>query len=125
MSGIRREKDHAYFIANARGIWHALVIESSRGGIDGFLVSVTHPASNVIGPGVMRTEADAAALILAELQQQRGRSPMCMVPALCGGLVRRLYGWGLRNREIHLFQARGEAKTFGGVVMPTVMPETG
>ncbi|MFI5378631.1 MAG: GNAT family N-acetyltransferase [Tepidisphaerales bacterium] len=125
LSGIRREQDYRYIIENRRGIWHASVIESAAGNIDGFLVSVRHPASNMLGPGVMRTEEDAAALILAELNHNRGRSPVLVVPAACGGLVRRLYGWGLRNCEIHLFQARGEAAAFRGVVMPTFFPETG
>ncbi len=125
LSGIRRERDYQYIIENRRGIWHASVIESAAGKIDGYLVSVQHPASNMLGPGVMRTEEDAAAVILAELNHNHGRSPMLVVPAACGGLVKTLYGWGLRNSEIHLFQARGPAAAFAGVVMPTFFPETG
>ncbi len=125
LAGIRRENDYRHFIENAMGIWHTLVIESAAGKIDGFLVSIFHPASNMIGPGVMRSEADAAALILAQLNHHAGRSPVCVVPALCGGLVQQLYKWGLRNAEIHFFQCRGEAQPLKGVVMPTFMPETG
>jgi hypothetical protein len=64
-------------------------------------------------------------LILAELNAHRGASPAWLVPATCGELVGKLYGWGMRNCEIHLFQARGEAVPFHGVTMPTFMPETG
>ena len=125
LAGIRREQDYRYIVENRRGIWHTSVIESAAGKIDGFLVSVRHAASNMLGPGVMRTEADAAAVILAELNHNRGRSPVLVVPAAYGGLVKRLYGWGLRTSEIHLFQARGEVLAYRGVVMPTFFPETG
>jgi hypothetical protein len=125
MAGIRRKDDYLYFLENRRAIWHTSVIENRSGGIDGFIVSVNHPASNMLGPGVMRTEADAAALVLGELNHHRGRSPVWLAPAACGNLVRQLYAWGARNCEIHLFQARGHAEAFRGVVMPTFMPETG
>jgi GNAT superfamily N-acetyltransferase len=125
VSRIRRESDHRHFLENRMGIWHVSVIENPSTGIDGFLVSVKHAASNMLGPGVMRSEADAAPLILAELDHHRGGSPGFLVPATCGGLVRQLYAWGARNSEIHLFQARGAAEPFRGVVMPTFMPETG
>jgi len=48
------------------------VLDDGRGGVLGFLCSVAHPASNMLGPGVMRNEADAAALILRELNHHRG-----------------------------------------------------
>jgi hypothetical protein len=125
VSRIRRENDYRHFLDNRMGIWHVSVIESPSTGIDGFLVSVKHAASNMLGPGVMRSEADAAALILAEVGRHRGGSPAFLVPTTCGALVQQLYRWGARNSEIHLFQSRGAAEPFRGVVMPTFMPETG
>ena len=125
VSHIRRDNDWVRLIENRLGCWHTSVIDRPGGGIDGFLVSIQHPASNMLGPGVMRTQADAAALILAELNVQRGRSPVWLVPASCGQLIQQLYSWGMRNCEIHLFQARGQAEPFNGVVMPTFIPETG
>jgi GNAT superfamily N-acetyltransferase len=127
ISGIEREADLRYFIENQRGMWHASVIESPHGGgnIDGFLVSVKHPASSMLGPGVMRSDDDAVALILAELEQQRGGSPVWLAPAHRGELVRQMYALGFRNCEIHLLQVRGEAQELRGVMMPTFMPETG
>jgi GNAT superfamily N-acetyltransferase len=125
VSRIRRDADWVHLLENKMGIWHTSVLENARDGLDGFLVSVAHPASNMLGPGVMRTQADAAPLILAELNIHRGASPVWLVPATCGELVGQLYAWGMRNCEIHLFQARGEAAPFNGVTMPTFIPETG
>lgn len=125
ISGICREKDYRYFLENRSGIWHASVIEDEAGEIAGFLGSVAHPASTMLGPGVMRTEQDAAALILAELNVRRGLSPVFLVPVDRPKLVQTLYSWGARNCEIHFAQVRGQFQPFRGVVMPTFMPETG
>jgi hypothetical protein len=122
---IRREKDYRYFIENRRGIWHTSVYENDRGGIDGFLVSVGHPGSNMLGPGVMRTEKQAAALILGELHHRAGAAPVFLLPAESQALVQTLYGWGARNCEIHFAQVRGDYQQPDGIVMPTFMPETG
>ena len=125
VSGIRREKDFRYFLENAAGIWHVSVLEGAGGTIEGFLVSVAHPASRMLGPGVMRTEEQAAALIHSELNRHRGMEPVWLVPSESPGLVRRMYEWGVRNCEIHFAQARGVWKAPTGIVMPTFMPETG
>ena len=126
LSHIRREKDFRHFIENAAGIWHVSVIENEGGsGIDGFLCSVNHPGSNMLGPGVMRTDADAAALIHAELDVHRGRAPVFLVPVDAAELVQTVYSWGARNCEMHLCQVLGEFKGFDGIAMPTFMPETG
>jgi ribosomal protein S18 acetylase RimI-like enzyme len=127
VSGIEREGDYRYFLANAEGIWHASVLPSAAdpARLYGFLVSVAHPASNMLGPGVMRTEADAAALIRAELDQHRGRAPVFLVPVQASSLVAALYVLGAKNCEIHFAQVRGAWTEPRGVVMPTFMPETG
>ena len=125
VSRVRRELDYHYFVENRTGIWHASVLEDGSGGLEGFLVSVAHPASNMLGPGVARTEAAAAALIAAELDHNRGRQPVFLVPVESAGLVRQLYDWGAKNCEIHFCQVRGHFHPFQGVVMPTFMPETG
>ena len=125
LCGIKREKDYRYFIENRDGIWHASVLAAESGGIDGFLVSVAHPGSNMLGPGVMKTDAATVALIAAELDHHRGRTPVFLLPVDRGELVRTLYGWGARNCEIHVHQVRGEWHPLRGVNMPTFMPETG
>jgi len=123
--GIRREKDYRFFIENEMGIWHTLVIEDEGGEIEGFLGSVNHPGSNLLGPGVTRTERAAAALIAAQLDHHRGRTPVFLVPAEAAWLVQTLYGWGARNCELHFAQIRGDFRPPTGIIMPTFMPETG
>jgi GNAT superfamily N-acetyltransferase len=125
ISGIRREQDWRFFLANAGGIWGLSVITGAEGGIDGVLASVRHPGSTMLGPGVARDEASATALIHARLDAMRGARPVFLVPCDRGELVRTLYGWGARNCEIHLLQVRGHAEPLCGVTMPTFMPETG
>jgi GNAT superfamily N-acetyltransferase len=132
LAHIRREKDYAYFVKNDDAVWHVSVYSSdsiaSGGGIDGFLVSVADPCSHMLGPGVARTQQQAAALIAAELNHHRDRTPgtpVWLVPAHCDGLVQTMYAWGARNCELHLAQCRGQWSQPAGVAMPTFMPETG
>ena len=125
VSGIRREKDYRYFLENRLGIWHVSVLDDAEGGVAGFLCSVAHPASTMLGPGIMKDPNDAASLILAELNVRRGLSPVFLVPVDQSELVRTLYSWGARNCEIHFAQVRGRFQPFNGIVMPTFMPETG
>ena len=125
LAHIERPGDHQSFLTNAAGIWHVSVIESEDGkAIDGFLVSVKHPGSTMLGPGVMRTQQNAAALIRCELNHHRGGCPVWLVPVEAGELVRELYGFGARNCELHVAQVRGQWQPPSGVVMPTFMPET-
>jgi GNAT superfamily N-acetyltransferase len=124
LSGISRVGDYQYFIENRETIWHVSVLESPNG-IDGFLVSCGADAFNMLGPGVARSEEQAAALIYEELNQHRGRMPVFLVPVACGELVQRLYRWGARNCEMHVAQAYGSFTAPKGVTMPTFLPETG
>ena len=125
ISGVNREKDFRYFVQNEACIWHVSVFENDQGEIEGFLVSIAHPASRMLGPGVMRTEAQAAALIHTELNKHRGMQPVWLVPSQCSALVQQMYDWGARNCELHVAQIRGSWETPTGVTMPTFMPETG
>lgn len=125
ISGIRREADFRHLIDNAAGIWGMSVMDRVGGGLDGFLGSVDHPASTMLGPGVARDEIAAVALIHARLDALRGRKPVFLVPCDRGTLVRTLYRWGARNCELHLLQVRGNAQPLRGLTLPTFMPETG
>jgi hypothetical protein len=125
VSGIARRKDYRYFVQNDDSIWHISVLEGERGLLDGFLASINHPGSNMVGPGVARTAEGAAALLRAELNEHRGRSPVFLVPVDAPDLVRQVYAWGGRNVELHFAQVRGDAQPFRGVSLPTFMPETG
>jgi predicted N-acetyltransferase YhbS len=126
LSGICREKDFAHFIEDRRKIWRTIVAENPAGGIDGFLVSVAHPGSTMLGPGCMRDEDLAAALIADHLRHHAGfaRAPVFLMPLDHPALQRRIYQWGGRNLEIHFTQVRGAFSPFAGIVMPTFMPET-
>jgi len=125
VSGITREQDYRYCIENKLGFWHVSVYEGENGMLDGFMISSLHHPVNMLGPCVARSEKEAAALIARELDVHRGRTPIFVVPADRGALVRQLYDWGARNCELHLCQVRGEFQPFRGVSMPTFLPETG
>ncbi len=125
VSHIRRDDDYRHFLENPEGIWHVSIRDGAAGEIDGFLVSCSHAGCNMLGPGVMRDQETAAALILAELDRHRGRSPVFLVPVAQSDLVRQAYSWGARNCEMHFSQVLGEFTPLEGVYMPTFMPETG
>jgi GNAT superfamily N-acetyltransferase len=125
ISGISREEDYRYCIANEAGFWHAAVYENARGGIDGLMLSSGHPALNMLGPCLALSEDVAAALILKELDQYKGRMPVFLIPVERSKLVRQMYDWGARNCELHFCQVRGEFKPFQGISMPSFLPETG
>ena len=124
LAHIHREKDFRYFIENRDGIWHMSVIESPTGKIEGFLTSVAHAASNMLGPGLAKDADDAVALILSELEHHRGRSPVFLVPVDRSELVQQLYKLGAKNCELHFSQVRGEYRAPTAITMPTFMPET-
>ncbi len=125
ISGIKRDQDYRYFVTNELGIWKTLVLESEPGRITGFLSSVRHPASNMFGPGVARSESVALDLIFAMLEFHRGCSPVVLVPANSNRITQALYRFGAKNCELHLAQCLGEWQPSSGVVIPTFMPETG
>jgi GNAT superfamily N-acetyltransferase len=125
VSGISRRKDYRYFIENEQGFWHISVYEGPKGRLEGFLVSIGHPLFLELGPGVARSEKAGAALLVAELDRYRGRTPYFLVPVECSELVRLAYRLGGRNTELHVAQVRGRSEPFRGVSFPTFMPETG
>ncbi len=123
LAGLDRRKDFEYFIRNEQGIWHTLALESA-GRLAGFLVSVNHPSSNMLGPGVMRDSSAAAALIYRQLEHHAGRTPVFLVPSDQGELLGHIYRWGGRNLEIHMHNVLGQYQPMRGINMPTFMPET-
>ena len=125
VSGIRRQLDYCYAIANSRGVLHASIYENDQHGIDGFMISVQHPALNMAGPCVARSEEVALALIGRELARFKGEKVLLVVPVDKRQMVEQLYEWGARNVETHLKQVWGEFQPFRGVSMPSFLPETG
>jgi hypothetical protein len=73
----------------------------------------------------MRDEADALALITAQLEAHAPENPVVLVPARATGLVQALYAAGARNVELHVAQVRGDALEPKGIVIPTFLPESG
>ncbi|HRQ88619.1 MAG TPA: GNAT family N-acetyltransferase [Bacteroidia bacterium] len=124
VSGISRERDYCYFIENSAEIWKTLVVVGDDGQPEGFLVSVDHPATRMIGPGVTRTEAAAEALLRAHIDRFRGRSVVFLLSACEKRLIAKAYGWGARNCELHLGQVRGVLQPVEGIVFPTFLPES-
>ncbi len=125
VSGITREQDYRYCIANELGIWHVLVYEGSGGKIEGFLISSLHPASSRLGPCVALSELQATALIVRALDRYQASQAALLVPVDCEPLVHQMYGWGARNYELCFGQVRGRFKLIQGVNIPAFLPETG
>lgn len=119
-----RAKDWRYFLDNERGYWHVSIAEGPAGEIEGAIASVFHPGSNMLGPGLAKNARIAAALIVAELNHHKGRSPVFLVPSDNRELVGLMYQLGARNCELHLGQCQGKPPRIDGVVMPTFLPET-
>ena len=123
--GIDREKDFRYFLANNDGIWHTSVMLGASWRIEGFINSINDPGSNMLGPGVARTEEHATGLICSELNHHKGRTPAWLVPSHCTKTLAVLYGLGAKNFEINVSQVYGDQYPVHGVILPTFMPETG
>jgi GNAT superfamily N-acetyltransferase len=121
IAGIRRNQDFRYFLENREGFWHLSVYENEQGRLEGFMAS----SGQMIGPGATRTSDQAVALLAAELDRCRGRSPVTLVPVACGALVAQMYQWGARNCELHFAQARGKCQPPAGLHFPTFLPESG
>ena len=68
------------------------------------MISSAHPAMNMLGPAVARSEADAAALVGSRDTPHRGRMPVALIPMEKEQLVRQMYAWGARNCEMHFCQ---------------------
>ena len=83
ISGIRRLEDYLYAIENRRGVFEVKVLEGDSGSLDGFMISIRHPALNMIGPGVARTQDGAAALVHSCLGRYRGEGVLAVIPMDC------------------------------------------
>ncbi|MFC1766273.1 GNAT family N-acetyltransferase [Planctomycetota bacterium] len=124
VQGIRRGADFEHFLRNKRGHWHTSVIKDDDGRLDGFLTSIHHAASPMLGPGCMRCDEDAVALIRRELDARRGCTMIWLVPSDRPAIAAAMYALGARNCELHFGQSNGAPPQINGVVMPTFMPET-
>ncbi|MGI9515678.1 MAG: GNAT family N-acetyltransferase [Pirellulaceae bacterium] len=123
VAGIQREQDYQYFVANRAGYWHTSVLKDGDQ-LAGWIVSIAHPASCMIGPCVAKDEDTALALLLNEINYRAGNTMVFLVPVDCHNIVQAAYRRGARNCELHVAQVLGEFQPFKGVVMPSFMPET-
>lgn len=123
--GIHREPDYAFFLRNTVGAWRVWLLEEPDGALAGFLVASHHPSCVMLGPGVARDEAAAAALLWRALDSLRGASPVFLVPCSASHLVRQCYAWGARNVELHAAQSTGPVAPTRGIAFPTFLPESG
>ena len=123
--GIERRKDLQFFQENALGIWHLSVARDATGQIAGYMASIRHAASNMVGPGVATSPAAAVSLIYHELQNHSGNTAVVLVPVDQPEISGALYDWGARNCEMHFSQVRGSWSPPTGIVIPSFMPESG
>ena len=98
--------------------------EGEDGEVEGFLVSVDHAATKMIGPGVMTTEGAAEALLRVQIDRFRGKTVVFLLPSGERKLIATAYSFGARNCELHLGQVRGVLQPVAGIVMPTFLPES-
>lgn len=124
LTGIDRKADLEYFILNKLGLWKTLVYVNCRGEVEGYLNSIFHPASKMLGPGVMKNETIALALYLSCLDQFRNETMLALVPCKCLNLIKALYALRAKNCELHFTQVRGEVYEQHGISVPTFLPET-
>ena len=127
LAGIRREKDFAHFIENKAKIWGVSILEKADGTLAGFLASVNHPGSRLLGPGVAEDEATAAALLARELDvRHRGAKLVFLIPSSRPKLVAFAKDLGARICELHVSQTLSDEPQppATGIVFPTFMPET-
>ena len=125
LCGVYREQDFRFFMENRDNIWGASVLFGPDGNLEGWLVSVCDPGSNMLGPGLVRSESGGRLLILRELNRHRGRKPVWLVPSDRSELLAAMYALGAKNCEIHVSQILdGDPAPPSGIVFPTFMPET-
>lgn len=125
LQGLHREQDYAFFLKNTVGNWRVWTMEGAAGALDGFLVASHHPSCVMLGPGVARDAATAAALLWRALDAMRGLTPVFLVPSTAAALVHQCYAWGARNVELHAAQAVGPVPPARGIAFPTFLPESG
>lgn len=122
--GLDRKNDIQYLIENEKRIWSSYVYINRNGQCEGFLSSVFHPATKMLGPGVMKNESIAFALILTLLNEYAGETMLVLAPSKYPELIKELYQLGAKNCEIHMTQVRGESFEQLGVSIPTFLPES-
>ena len=117
-------KDLQYIINDSTGVWNCYVFEKDNQ-IQGFLCSVNHASSKIIGLGAMKEHRSAAALIKSQLNHFKGENPLVIIPSKERELVQELLKLKARNVELHVSQTNSpdSAVPIKGLILPTFMPE--
>ncbi|MCM8532656.1 MAG: GNAT family N-acetyltransferase [Lentisphaeraceae bacterium] len=125
INGFDHSKDLEFIIANESGSWQCHIIENEHAKITGFLCSVNHACSKIIGLGAILKHEDTLTLIKSHLNNFKGFSPLLLIPAKEKELVQALLKMKAKNIEIHMTQSLGTAPatTTKGLFMPTFLPE--
>lgn len=125
VQGIGREKDFRFFIENQQKIWSTTILERETDKkVVGFLTSIEHPGTTMLGPGCMIDQAAALALITYELNKKPGRDRIVLVPSRAKEITKVMYKLGGKNIETHIAQCCGEFMKPHGIVIPCFLPET-
>lgn len=124
LTAVDRKKDLKYFLENKLKIWKTLVYVNRKGEVEGYLNSICHPASKMLGPGVMENERVALTLYLGLLDQFRNETMLALVPCKCLELIQAMYALKAKNCELHFTQVKGKVFEQHGISVPTFLPET-
>ncbi|MCM8542351.1 MAG: GNAT family N-acetyltransferase [Lentisphaeraceae bacterium] len=117
-------KDLQYIINGSSVHWNCHVLEKD-GNIQGFLCSVNHSSSKIIGLGAIYDSSDTLRLIKSHLNYFKGHSPLLLIPAREKLLVQELLKMKARNIELHITQVLSDtqATPVNGLTIPTFLPE--
>ena len=116
-------KDLQYIISDSTGTWNCHVIERENC-ISGFLCSVNHESTKIIGLGAFQEYKSAISLIKSHLNYYKGLNPLVIIPAKEKDLVQELLKMKAKNVELHISQSIPASESpSNGLIMPTFMPE--
>ena len=121
LCGVERGKDFRYFIENKLEIWKTILCRDADGELLGFLGSVDHPASQMIGPGIAKNEKVTIQMLACMLDLFREKSPVFLLPVTAKE-TENIHG--VPEIVKYTFRSATEITVHPRVIMPTFMPET-
>ena len=128
LCGQNRRKDYEFIIKHPKN-WKCYVSKGEGGQIDGFLASVKHPCSSIIGPGIASNNLAMLNLIKVQLGNYKGTGVLTLLPAENAEL-HQLLRTDLKfmsNVELHVTQVLvHDASKYvqnQGIKLPSFFPE--
>ncbi|MCH2205813.1 MAG: GNAT family N-acetyltransferase [Lentisphaerales bacterium] len=124
LNGKDHSKDLQHIINSSSENWNCHIFKSN-GKITGFLCSVNHPSSQIIGLGASKTSAEMDILIKSHLQYFKNLNVLVLVPSQDAFLKESLLKLKAKNIELHLTQVYSTKAlpNVRGVILPTFLPE--